>query len=137
MDFGDLEDDKVIQHKLTNFHSSVEKITKMLDLALNSDIYEKLSVKEKVDYDLFIAYATDTLYWLYLRLKNEDPNKNDIKLQLNRVKEYMVKAKQAHERHTLRPKIDQQAAKRFVKHGIQYKNKPDQPPPNKKIKFSD
>ncbi|KAJ8976053.1 hypothetical protein NQ317_009243 [Molorchus minor] len=44
----------------------------------------------------------------------------------------------AHERHTIRPQIDQQAAERFVKHGIQYREqKPNQPPPNKKIKFSD
>ncbi|KAJ8942941.1 hypothetical protein NQ318_003827 [Aromia moschata] len=123
MEFGDLGDDKSIQEKLTNFHSSVEKIDNMLNLVLNNDIYETLSLKEKVDYDLFIAYTLNTLYWMYLRSINEDPNKNDIKNQLSRIKDYMVKAKQAHERQTIRPKIDQQAASRFVKHGIQHRER--------------
>ncbi|XP_018575751.1 nuclear nucleic acid-binding protein C1D-like [Anoplophora glabripennis] len=137
MDFGDLKDDKAIQEKLTNFQSSVKKIIQMLQLALSSDVYEKLSIKEKVEYDLFQAYTLSTLYWIYLRNKNEDPNKNDIKNQLNRIKDCMVKAKQAHERQTIRPRIDQQAAGRFVKHGIQYKDKSKGLPPNKKLKFSD
>lgn len=94
MDFGDLKDDKPIQEKLINFHNSVEKISQMLQLIINSDIYEKLSVKEKVEYDLFRAYTLNTLYWLYLRNRNEDPNKNDIKNQLNRIKDCMIKAKQ-------------------------------------------
>ncbi|CAG9816288.1 unnamed protein product [Phaedon cochleariae] len=138
MDFGDLKDDLSIQQKLTNFNNSIGKIDQMLETLLKSDIYEKLSLKQKVDYDLFLAYNLNTLYWLYLRSKNEDPNKNDVKNQLNRIKEYMVKAKQAHERQTIRPKIDQQAAERFVKHGVGFrKESNNQPPPNKKIKFSD
>ncbi|KAG5896069.1 hypothetical protein JTB14_006858 [Gonioctena quinquepunctata] len=93
------------------------------DLAGDTAIQEKLT------------YSLNTLYWLYLRTKNEDPNKSDVKNQLNRIKEYMMKAKQAHERQTIRPKIDQEAAGRFVKHGINYKN--DQQTLNKKIKFTD
>lgn len=39
----------------------------------------------------------------------------------------------AHERNTIRPKIDKEAAARFVKHGVQYKDKDKegQPPPKK------
>ncbi|KAJ8928666.1 hypothetical protein NQ314_018760 [Rhamnusium bicolor] len=133
---GKLDSLRKITAHLKSKLKVLKKIDHMLDIALNSDIYDKLSIKEKVDYDLFIAYTLNTLYWLYLRSRNEDPNKNDIKNQLNRIKDYMVKAKQAHERQMIRPKIDQQAASRFVKHGIQYKtDKADQPPPNKKIKL--
>lgn len=94
MDFGDLQDDEAVQEKLTNFQNSVKKVNEMLQLTLNSDVSERLSLKEKIEYDLFQAYTLSTLYWLYLRNRNEDPNKNDIKNQLNRIKDYMVKAKQ-------------------------------------------
>lgn len=94
MDFGDLEDDKSIQEKLQNFHTSIEKIENLLQNALSADDYEQLSTKEKVDYDLFMAYTLNTLYWLYLRSRGEDPNTTDVKNQLNRVREYMVKAKE-------------------------------------------
>lgn len=136
IDFGDLENDKHIQEKLTNLHNSVEKIEIMLEKLRTADIYEQLSQKQKVDYDLFIAYTLNTLYWLYLRIKNEDPNKNDVKNQLNRVKEYMLKAKQAHERNTIRPKLDQAVAGRFIRHGIS-KDGESEPTLNKKIKFQD
>ncbi|RZC37945.1 nuclear nucleic acid-binding protein C1D [Asbolus verrucosus] len=137
MDFGDISDDASIQEKLLNFHSSVEKIGKILELSADPNIYQKLTTKEKVDYDLFMAYTLNTLYWLYLRTKGEDPNKNDIKNQLNRIKQYMVKAKQAHERQTIRPKLDQPAARRFIKHGLQYRDAAEiEEPPHKKLKLS-
>lgn len=60
----------------------------------NTEIRENSALKEKVDYDLFMVYCLNTLYWLYLRTRGLDPNKNDVKSQLNRVKEYMMKAKQ-------------------------------------------
>lgn len=94
MDFGDLKDDKGIQDKIQNFHNSVSKIEKMLERMNNMEIRENLALKEKVDYDLFMVYCLNTLYWLYLRTRGLDPNKNDVKSQLNRVKEYMMKAKQ-------------------------------------------
>lgn len=94
MDFGDLKDDTQIQEKIQNLHTSINKIEKLLEPEVNSVILNKLSTKEKVDYDLFMTYTLNTLYWLYLRTKGVDPNKNDVKTQLNRVKDYMIKAKQ-------------------------------------------
>lgn len=94
MDFGDLKDDKKIQEKIVNLHKSLNKIENTLEQVVNLNIQEKLSTKEKVEYDLFMVYTLNTLYWLYLRMKGVDPNKNDVKIQLNRVKDYMIKAKQ-------------------------------------------
>ena len=153
IDFGDLRDDKLIQQKLTSFHNSVQKIGKIVELSSNPDLYEKLTTKEKVDFDLFMAYTLNTLFWLYMKTKGEDPNKSEIKNQLNRVKEYMVKAKdvrvsvivvffltrtfQANDK-AHRPRVNQAAAARFIKHGIHYKDG-DEPeePPVKKMKLSD
>lgn len=94
LDFGDLENDKTIQEKLINFHKSVEKMTKIVELSTNTDLYEKLSTREKVDFDLFMAYTLNTLFWVYMKTKGQDPNSSEIKNQLNRVKQYMVKAKE-------------------------------------------
>lgn len=95
VNFGDLKDDKQIQEKIITLRKSVEKIENMLDvIASNPDLKEKLTLKEKVDYDLFMAYTLNTLFWMYMRMKGEDPNKNEVKNQLNRVKDYMIKAKQ-------------------------------------------
>ncbi|KAF7268976.1 ribosomal RNA processing 47 [Rhynchophorus ferrugineus] len=134
MELKELENDKIIHEKLQNLHDSVEKISNFLDIAFKADITH-FSQKEKIDFDLFLTYSLNTLYWMYLRTRGEDPNKNEVKNQLNRVKEYMVKAKQAHERQTIRPKVDQSAAKRFVKHGINHKETCETP--NKKIRFND
>lgn len=94
MDYGDLKEDKNIQEKLENFHESVVKIENLLETALKPETYEKLSVKQKIDYDLFLTYTLNTLYWLYLRTRGVDPNKNEVKKELSRIKEFMVKAKQ-------------------------------------------
>ncbi|XP_050308910.1 nuclear nucleic acid-binding protein C1D [Anthonomus grandis grandis] len=138
MELPDLEQDTAIKQKLTNLQDSLDKIQKITDIALEADT-EKLTLKDKVYFNLFLGYALNTLYWMYLKTKGEDPNNHDVKNQLNRIKEYMVKAKQAHDRHTIRPVIDIDAAKRFIKHGIKHKidHNTDDTPPNKRIVFDD
>lgn len=89
----DLEEDKVIAEKVENLRTSVQKIHDVLDQALKADT-SQFSLKDRVDFDLFLTYALNTLYWMYLRTKGQDPNSNDVKNQLSRIKEYMIKAKQ-------------------------------------------
>lgn len=131
MDFGDLKDDKAIQEKLTNFSRSINKIEETLQSKLDPETYKKLSLQEKVNYDLFMTYALNTLFWIYLKTRGIDPYKNEVKNQLNRIKQHMVKAKEAHLRNTARPKIDRAVAARFIKHGIE---KSQDEPPSKKQK---
>lgn len=94
MDFGDLKDDKAIQEKLTNFSRSINKIEETLQSKLDPETYKKLSLQEKVNYDLFMTYALNTLFWIYLKTRGIDPYKNEVKNQLNRIKQHMVKAKE-------------------------------------------
>lgn len=96
IDFGDLKDDINIQTKIQHLHESIVKIDKILELVTTNkdNLNGKLTLKEKTDCDLFIAYMLNTLYWIYLRTRGVDPNKNEVKNQLNRVKDYMIKAKQ-------------------------------------------
>lgn len=93
MDFEDLNDDVQIKEKITQVHDSVNKIKQILNLAYKSNVQEQLNTMDKVNYDLFLSYTLNTLYWIYLRTKGIDPNKSDIKNELNRVRDYMIKAK--------------------------------------------
>lgn len=94
MDYGDLKDDKDIQEKLGNLHKSVEKIEDMLKATLKPELYETMDLKQKVDYDLFMGYTLNTLFWLYMKTKGLDPGQSELKTQLNRIKQYMIQAKQ-------------------------------------------
>ncbi|XP_022910094.2 nuclear nucleic acid-binding protein C1D [Onthophagus taurus] len=121
MDFEDLKDDPVIQEKLNNFHLSVNDLEELINKTLNDFNVEDLSIKDKINYDLFVAYLLNTCYWMYLRTKGLETE--EVKLELGRIKEYMLKAKQAVERKTIRPLLNKPVAERFVKHGINYSKK--------------
>lgn len=58
-------------------------------------------------YDLFLAFAINTFYWIYLRIKGIDPNNHEIKHQIDKVRDYMIKSKKIYEKKTIMPKIDQ------------------------------
>lgn len=92
MEMENLEDN--VKDALLESRTSLDKIEKILDAVLNNFNYKSFSPKEKVDYDLFLAYVLNTLNWMHLRLNGLDPNKSDAKQEFNRIKEYMQKAKQ-------------------------------------------
>lgn len=94
MDFGDLKDDKAIQTKLTDLQESLDKTKQIVETVLNVEDISSLSAKDRVTFDLFQCYCLNTLFWVYLRTKGIDPNTNEVKNELNRIKSYMVKAKE-------------------------------------------
>ncbi|XP_044756747.1 nuclear nucleic acid-binding protein C1D [Coccinella septempunctata] len=121
MDFEALGDFQNIKERVINFHNSIDKLEKILEVALSESMkkkYENFSPKEKTDFDLLLAMELNTLYWLHLRSTGENPLEHEVMGQLSRVKEFMNKAKEAHERNTIRPKLDVPAARRFIKHGL-------------------
>lgn len=97
--------------------------------AINSSLeeinYNELSTEEKIRYDLFLAYSVNSLLWMYLRMNGIDPSETVIKAELKRVKDLMAEFQHSIDRKTIMPRIDQGAAKRFVKHGLWEPNQPD------------
>lgn len=81
---------------------------------------------------------------MYLKLQGIDPAQHGITHELSRVKEAMQKEKQLQDKKNM-PRVNQQAAKRFVKHELWTpKNKKDGMnsknngiPMNRKRKFED
>lgn len=105
------------------FKGNVEEYVKRIEIlgdiiksCCESGIHSNLSMEEKVKYDLFLSYSLTSLYWIYLRTQGEEPA-GHIKSELDRVKKYMDRSKQIHDRKSM-PKLDQAAAKRFIKSGL-------------------
>lgn len=94
MDFGDLLNDTKIKEKLFNLHTNIDEIEKIINTALTKFDYEKLTPIEKANYDLFNVYSLNILCWMYMRTKGQDPNKTNIKGELVRIKNYMLKLKE-------------------------------------------
>ncbi|XP_039960855.1 nuclear nucleic acid-binding protein C1D [Bactrocera tryoni] len=118
MDFGELRNDDKFTKTVNNFASALDKIEKSLSTAVDLKDFEELSTQEKVKLDNYLAYAINSLYWMHVKLRGDDPNEHGIKNELSRVRQTIVRDKQIYERNTIRPVIDKAAAGRFIKHGL-------------------
>ncbi|XP_011198833.1 nuclear nucleic acid-binding protein C1D [Bactrocera dorsalis] len=118
MDFGELRNDDKFTKTVNNFSSALDKIEKSLSTAVDLKEFEELSTQEKVKLDNYLAYAINSLYWMHVKLRGDDPNEHGIKNELSRVRQTIVRDKQIYERNTIRPVIDKAAAGRFIKHGL-------------------
>ncbi|CRK96593.1 CLUMA_CG010043, isoform A [Clunio marinus] len=117
IDFGELKNDESFKSKVKNVAESIAEIEKLVEEASKVD-YEKLTIEDKVKFDLFMVYAVNSLYWMYLRINGENPNTHGIKHELSRVKDAMERQKQIHDHKTIRPVLQQDAAKRMVRSGL-------------------
>lgn len=112
----DLCDDAEFKRSIEEYERRIDTLGDIIKSCCESGIYANLSMEEKVKYDLFLSYSLTSLYWVYLRTQGEEPA-GHIKSELDRVKKYMDRSKQIHDRKSM-PKLDQGAAKRFVKSGL-------------------
>ncbi|KAF4522714.1 hypothetical protein B566_EDAN012731 [Ephemera danica] len=104
-------------HKLQSQINEVEKILKLLSETDPDEVYQKLDAAGKAQHDLFLTYALNSLFWVYLRTKGRDAANHAVKSELGRVQEHMARAKQLQDR-ALAPRLDTAAAKRFVRGGL-------------------
>lgn len=119
---------------VSKFASSVESVNSVINTCLVDVDYDDISVEDKIRYDLFLAYAMNSLLWVYMRSKGQDPMQTVLRTELNRIKEFMTELQRIIDRKTM-PRLDQGAAKRFVRHGLwDAKNREEKP---KHIRFSD
>ncbi|KAG5684667.1 hypothetical protein PVAND_013885 [Polypedilum vanderplanki] len=115
-DFGELKSDTNLVTKVQTSSAAIEKVQKMIDEALQMKT-EDMSVEEKVKFDLFLVYAVNSLYFMYLKVNGSDITSHGIKHEMERIKEAMQRNQQVKDKN-LRPKVDQEAAKRFIKSGL-------------------
>lgn len=74
MDFGELRNDEKFIKTVNNFSSALDKIEKSLNAAVELKEFEELSTQEKVKLDNYLAYAINSLYWMHVKLRGDDPN---------------------------------------------------------------
>jgi hypothetical protein len=116
--------------------------------------YDDLMIEDKVKYDIYLTYTVNSLYFLYLKLQGNQKNvsqvpigrrlclnthfcpQDDIKHELGRIKTAMKRNSDIHDSRTKRPRLDQGAAKRFVKSGLWDKDDPNRAA-NKHKRFKD
>jgi exosome complex protein LRP1 len=87
-----------------------------------TDINERLNEQDRAKLRLFTAYSINSLFYAYLKSQGEATTAHPVMKELDRVKEYFGKLRDATQNTKVKksiPKsrIDKDAAQRFVKHG--------------------
>lgn len=131
LDYGELKDDADFVGKCDNVAGQLAGVQKILDKLLPLKAhYDELPLNHKIELDLLLVYMLNSLHWIDLRFQGIDVTKHPIKREFDRIKAAMLRWKEVKERDQ-RPKVNVEAAKRFVRSGLY---DPAQPP-NKITKF--
>lgn len=115
-DFGELKNDTSFVSKVEASKDAIRKIERTIQKAMEQKT-DDLSQQEKLNLDIFLTYAVNSLYFMYLRVNGDNLTSHPIKHELGRMKEAMERQKQIADK-SLRPRVDGKAAKRFVKSGL-------------------
>ncbi|XP_011694907.1 PREDICTED: nuclear nucleic acid-binding protein C1D [Wasmannia auropunctata] len=121
--FDELSHDTNIIAKLKQFSEAAFKIQDMVEVISDPSLFDKLSNTDKIKYNLLLSYSLNSLFWMYLRAEGIDPSNHRIRLENERLKKAMVRAKQINDKNTLMPRINKDAAKRFMRNSLWELNK--------------
>lgn len=122
---------------IKGFQDSLNSVNKTFGSFLSKnqqELYESenLSALEKAKLDCVSAYAVNSLVWMYLRSKGENPKEIGVPSELERVKKSMLRLKEIQDKSKRVP-VDGKAAKRLVKGSLW---EPKNEPKNKIKKFN-
>lgn len=136
----ELLQDKELVANIQNLDCSIADIETLLESRMDVD-YNSLSGEDKIKHDLLIAFALNSLYWMYLRMDGVDPITHNIKRELDRIKTTMDMAKGAMAKKNML-RVDKGAAGRFIDHALwtpedKKRRSQDVERQNKKIKFDE
>ncbi|XP_072032228.1 nuclear nucleic acid-binding protein C1D-like [Amphiura filiformis] len=115
---------KEIAASLKAFQSSLEDVDEVLAPLMNAsmpEIHNQLTPLDRAKLDLVSAYAINSLFWVYLGTQGINPREHAIRHELGRIQKYMKRAQEISDKPKA-PRVDKDAAKRFIKHSI-----PNQP----------
>lgn len=115
-DFGELKNDTNFVSKVEASSEAISKIEKTIQKAIEMKT-DDMSVEEKVKFDLFLVYAVNSLYFMSMRVNGDDISSHGIKDELGRIKESMQRHQQILDKD-LRPTLNQDVTKRFVRGGL-------------------
>ena len=77
-----------------------------------------LSPLETARLDLTSVYAINSLYWVYLTLKGENPKDHHVMRELNRLKAYMTRLKQLQTKETMPCSQNKDVVSRIIRNAL-------------------
>jgi len=120
-----------IQQDITNFENILDKLEGQLDPFFKVSLkehQEKLSPVESAKLNITVAYALNSLFFMYLQTQGVSPHEHQVKTELERIKPYILKLKNMSNNKTEeKPKmqIDSEAAKRMIDNTLAMNKKLD------------
>lgn len=133
LNFGELSADIALVTKCENLKESMDQVHQTLETLLELRNKGEFSANDKIEFDIYTAFLTNSLYYVYLRTQGIDTSSHPIMHELQRVKQVMKRWKDVKDKK-IRPVLNKQAAERFIRSGLWDPNNTT-PPPNKKKKF--
>ncbi|XP_035910219.1 uncharacterized protein LOC118511364 [Anopheles stephensi] len=135
-EYGVLQGDLVFIRNNENLMQAIDQIQQTLaNVTRENEHYANFTLEEKIRFDSLCAFCVNALFWMHEKLLGR-PNTvmDDIKSDLDRVREAMKRLEMVHDNLTKRPQLDKPAAKRFIRAGLYDSNEQasDAPPTKKK-----
>ncbi|KIJ39291.1 hypothetical protein M422DRAFT_230797 [Sphaerobolus stellatus SS14] len=88
------------------------------------DISSELDLLQKAKLQVLLPYVVNDLIFVYLKTRGINPKEHPVVAELDRIKQYFAKIKNAEDPEKRKFAVDQQAASRFIKHAIKETQKP-------------
>ncbi|XP_050075794.1 uncharacterized protein LOC126563210 [Anopheles maculipalpis] len=119
-EYGVLQGDLVFIRNNENLMQAIDQIQQTLaKVNREYEQYANFTLEEKIRFDSLCAFCVNALFWMHEKLLGR-PNTvmDDIKSDLDRVREAMKRLETVHDNLTKRPQLDKPAAKRFIRAGL-------------------
>eukprot|EP00128_Syssomonas_multiformis_P013308 Colp12_sorted_trinity150504_noHs@19443 len=112
---------KDVTAALDKMNQSLNAVEKTLKPFFEVPLHEsraKLQPLDQAKLELIIAYALNTLFWLYITTQGTDAQEHPVKQELERVKLYMNKVKELAASKDAKVKLNKDAANRFIRNAL-------------------
>ncbi|KAK9767712.1 hypothetical protein K7432_002278 [Basidiobolus ranarum] len=106
---------------MNQLEASLSKIQAHLEPLLSSPLNEtigKLPVMDRCKLEVMVAYAINTLFWIYLKTQGVPPSDHPVMKELERIRGYIQKIKETEGTHKPTMSVDKEAAARFIKNAL-------------------
>ncbi|KAI8916655.1 hypothetical protein DFJ77DRAFT_510088 [Powellomyces hirtus] len=107
--------------KTQNLDRSIARLNGLLQPILERPLDQqlgKLEVFDRAKLDVLLAFALNSLVFVYLKTQGASTKEHPVKRELDRVKEYFKKLKEAGGMNKNTMRLDRDAAKRFVTNSL-------------------
>ncbi|KAN0009883.1 hypothetical protein ACTFIU_007193 [Dictyostelium citrinum] len=111
-----------IKQDITNFENVLDRLESQLEPFFKVPLKEhqgSLTPIENAKLNIAVAYALNSLFFMYLQTQGVSPHDHPVKTELDRIKPYILKLKNLTNENSNntdenKPKVDTEAVKRMI-----------------------